>query len=190
MQANIIKLPNVSASIPQLIEAVTELQAQGYNIPSFTQPPTTEAEKQAADRYAKVPWLPGVLIVSGLPVPSTPLLPCLPTHLFTHNSHVCTYNSAAPCHAQQHHTQHSHLYTYDGAAPCWTYLQLVWLPRGQRSPSQHSKPYRLEPIFIHCSELALQLHIPQRLRPRSIVLALVSKCAQIWLCCMCCLLSC
>ena len=53
-EANIIKLPNVSASIPQLVEAVTELQAKGCKIPSFPADPKTDAEKEIRARYAKV----------------------------------------------------------------------------------------------------------------------------------------
>jgi isocitrate dehydrogenase len=54
LEANIIKLPNISASIPQLNEAIAELQAKGYNIPNFPQNPKTPAEEDAAARYAKV----------------------------------------------------------------------------------------------------------------------------------------
>jgi isocitrate dehydrogenase len=53
-EANIIKLPNVSASVPQLVEAVTELQAHGYKIPSFPADPKTDAEKETRARYSKV----------------------------------------------------------------------------------------------------------------------------------------
>ena len=53
-EANIIKLPNVSASIPQLVEAIQELQAQGYDIPDYPAEPRTEAEKEIQARYAKV----------------------------------------------------------------------------------------------------------------------------------------
>ena len=53
-EANIIKLPNVSASVPQLVEAVTELQAKGCKIPSFPADPKTDAEKEIRARYAKV----------------------------------------------------------------------------------------------------------------------------------------
>jgi isocitrate dehydrogenase len=53
-EANIIKLPNVSASIPQLQEAITELQSQDYDIPSYPEEPQTDAEKDAYSRYAKV----------------------------------------------------------------------------------------------------------------------------------------
>jgi len=52
--ANIIKLPNISASIPQLVEAIQELQAQGYDIPAYPAEPRTAAEKEIQARYAKV----------------------------------------------------------------------------------------------------------------------------------------
>jgi len=52
--ANIIKLPNISASIPQLTEAIHELQSQGYDIPDFPQDPQDEAQQAIKDRYAKV----------------------------------------------------------------------------------------------------------------------------------------
>ncbi len=53
-EANIIKLPNISASIPQLTEAIEELQAHGYNIPDYPEDPKSEAEKAIKTRYAKV----------------------------------------------------------------------------------------------------------------------------------------
>ncbi|MDH5753146.1 MAG: NADP-dependent isocitrate dehydrogenase, partial [Deltaproteobacteria bacterium] len=53
-EANIIKLPNISASIPQLKAAIKELQAKGYNIPDYPETPQNDAEKQIKDRYAKV----------------------------------------------------------------------------------------------------------------------------------------
>jgi isocitrate dehydrogenase len=53
-EANIIKLPNVSASIPQLKAAIAELQAKGYALPDFPETPSTDAEKDARARYAKV----------------------------------------------------------------------------------------------------------------------------------------
>ena len=53
-EANIIKLPNVSASIPQLKAAITELQAKGYALPDFPDNPATEAETAIRARYAKV----------------------------------------------------------------------------------------------------------------------------------------
>jgi isocitrate dehydrogenase len=53
-EANIIKLPNISASVPQLKEAIAELQAHGYKLPDFPEVPKTDAEKDAKARYAKV----------------------------------------------------------------------------------------------------------------------------------------
>ncbi len=53
-EANIIKLPNISASIPQLCEAIKELQAQGYKVPDYPQDPKTDAERALQARYAKV----------------------------------------------------------------------------------------------------------------------------------------
>ena len=53
-EANIIKLPNISASIPQLKAAIAELQAKGYALPAFPETPSTDAEKDARARYAKV----------------------------------------------------------------------------------------------------------------------------------------
>ncbi len=53
-EANIIKLPNVSASVPQLKAAIKELQAQGYKIPDFPEDPKTDQEKEIKARYAKV----------------------------------------------------------------------------------------------------------------------------------------
>ncbi|WP_018479530.1 NADP-dependent isocitrate dehydrogenase [Pontibacter roseus] len=53
-EANIIKLPNISASIPQLTEAIKELQSQGYNIPDYPADPKNDAEKEAKSRYAKI----------------------------------------------------------------------------------------------------------------------------------------
>jgi isocitrate dehydrogenase len=53
-QANIIKLPNVSASIPQLKAAVKELQAAGFAVPDFPDDPRTDAEKAAAAKYDTV----------------------------------------------------------------------------------------------------------------------------------------
>jgi len=53
-EANIIKLPNISASIPQLKEAIAELQAHGYAVPDYPESPKTDAEKDAKARYDKV----------------------------------------------------------------------------------------------------------------------------------------
>lgn len=53
-EANIIKLPNISASVPQLKAAIAELQKKGYALPEFPENPTTDAEKDAKARYGKV----------------------------------------------------------------------------------------------------------------------------------------
>jgi isocitrate dehydrogenase len=53
-EANVIKLPNISASAPQLVAAVKELQSQGYNLPDFPEAPETDAEKQVRARYNAV----------------------------------------------------------------------------------------------------------------------------------------
>jgi len=53
-EANIIKLPNISASIPQLKEAIKELQGKGYNVPDYPEAPGDDAEKAVQARYAKV----------------------------------------------------------------------------------------------------------------------------------------
>ena len=53
-EANIMKLPNISASIPQLKAAIKELQDQGYAVPDYPDNATTEAEKDIKSRYAKV----------------------------------------------------------------------------------------------------------------------------------------
>ena len=52
--ANIIKLPNISASIPQLIAAINELQSQGYDLPDYPEEPKNDAEKEIRARYARV----------------------------------------------------------------------------------------------------------------------------------------
>ena len=53
-EANIIKLPNISASIPQLQAAIKELQSQGYDLPEYPTEADTDAEKAIKARYAKV----------------------------------------------------------------------------------------------------------------------------------------
>jgi len=53
-EANIIKLPNISASVPQLKEAIAELQSKGYKLPDYPEDPKTDAEKEIKTRYAKV----------------------------------------------------------------------------------------------------------------------------------------
>jgi isocitrate dehydrogenase len=52
--ANIIKLPNISASLPQLMAAIQELQSQGYNIPDYPAEPQDEAEQAIKLQYAKI----------------------------------------------------------------------------------------------------------------------------------------
>src|SRR5579871_5493201 len=51
-EANIIKLPNISASIPQLREAITELRGKGYNIPDYPDEPSTEERRALQARFA------------------------------------------------------------------------------------------------------------------------------------------
>ncbi|MDR6843633.1 NADP-dependent isocitrate dehydrogenase [Flavobacterium granuli] len=53
-EANIIKLPNVSASIPQLKAAIAELQSHGYALPDFPEDPQTEEEKAVKAKYSKI----------------------------------------------------------------------------------------------------------------------------------------
>lgn len=53
-KANVIKLPNISASVPQLNAAIAELQAKGYDIPSYPANPSTDEERAVAQRYGKV----------------------------------------------------------------------------------------------------------------------------------------
>jgi isocitrate dehydrogenase len=53
-EANIIKLPNISASIPQLKACIAELQEHGYKVPDYPEDPKTDEEKAVRDRYAKV----------------------------------------------------------------------------------------------------------------------------------------
>ncbi|MXQ07603.1 NADP-dependent isocitrate dehydrogenase [Alphaproteobacteria bacterium GH1-50] len=50
-EANVIKLPNISASVPQLVAAISELQAQGYAVPDYPESPSTDAEKAARAAY-------------------------------------------------------------------------------------------------------------------------------------------
>ncbi|MBN2427187.1 MAG: NADP-dependent isocitrate dehydrogenase [Deltaproteobacteria bacterium] len=53
-EANIIKLPNISASLPQLTATIKELQSQGYDVPDYPSEPKNDAEKEIKDRYAKI----------------------------------------------------------------------------------------------------------------------------------------
>ena len=52
-EANIIKLPNISASVPQLKATIKELQAKGYALPEFPENPSTDEEKKIAEAYSK-----------------------------------------------------------------------------------------------------------------------------------------
>ena len=52
-EANIVKLPNISASIPQLQSAIEELQGQGYDLPNYPEEPKDDAEKALQARFAK-----------------------------------------------------------------------------------------------------------------------------------------
>ena len=53
-EANIMKLPNISASVPQLVEAIKELQSKGYKIPDYPEEPKNDKEKAIQARYGKV----------------------------------------------------------------------------------------------------------------------------------------
>ena len=53
-EANIVKLPNISASVPQLKDAIKELQSKGFNIPDYPNEAETEAEKEIKVRYDKI----------------------------------------------------------------------------------------------------------------------------------------
>ena len=53
-QANIIKLPNISASVPQLIATIQELQSKGFQVPSYPESPKTDVEKETQARYNKI----------------------------------------------------------------------------------------------------------------------------------------
>ncbi|WNG90108.1 NADP-dependent isocitrate dehydrogenase [Mycobacterium sp. ITM-2016-00317] len=53
-ETNIIKLPNVSASVPQLLAAIKELKAKGYDLPDYPGEPKTDEEKTIKERYAKI----------------------------------------------------------------------------------------------------------------------------------------
>ena len=53
-EANIIKLPNISASVPQMKAAIAELQSQGYNLPDYPEEPESDEERDAKARYDKV----------------------------------------------------------------------------------------------------------------------------------------
>ena len=52
--ANVMKLPNISASIPQIHACIAELQAKGYNVPDYPEEPTTDEERTVKSRYDKI----------------------------------------------------------------------------------------------------------------------------------------
>src|SRR5690606_19316768 len=52
--ANIIKLPNISASVPQLKEAIEELQQRGYKLPNYPEEPENDTEKAVKAKYDKI----------------------------------------------------------------------------------------------------------------------------------------
>ena len=52
--ANIIKLPNISASVPQLLTAIAELQAHGVDVPNYPETAETEEQKTLKERYSKI----------------------------------------------------------------------------------------------------------------------------------------
>jgi isocitrate dehydrogenase len=85
-EANIIKLPNISASIPQLKAAIAELRAKGYDLPEYPDEPATPEEREIQARYKKLtpwergpqsrrptwpPWTPGTSGPTSGPSPST-----------------------------------------------------------------------------------------------------------------------
>ncbi len=53
-ETNIIKLPNISASVPQLLAAIKELQSKGYQVPDFPDAPKTDEERAIRERYGKI----------------------------------------------------------------------------------------------------------------------------------------
>ena len=53
-EANIIKLPNISASLPQLKTAIAEVQGKGYDLPDYPDEPSTDEEREIQGRYKKV----------------------------------------------------------------------------------------------------------------------------------------
>ena len=53
-EANVIKLPNISASVPQLIATISELQAQGFKVPSYCDTPSNDQEREIHSRYNKI----------------------------------------------------------------------------------------------------------------------------------------
>ena len=89
--ANVIKLPNISASIPQLTAAIKELQAQGYNLPDYPEDPATEQEKviqqPTLDTVCETGEFGSCFFLPPFSPPSKTLCPCvlkwvLGRHLF------------------------------------------------------------------------------------------------------------
>ena len=68
-EGNIIKLPNISATVPQLQAAIKELQEKGYDIPSYPEEPKNEEEKKLQARFAKVLGIPVFYESDGIPSP-------------------------------------------------------------------------------------------------------------------------
>ena len=68
-EANIIKLPNISASVPQLVAAIKELQGQGYDIPNYPEDPENEAEEEIKARYG-LPVMKAVGIADASDLPA------------------------------------------------------------------------------------------------------------------------
>ena len=52
--ANVMKLPNISASIPQIHACIAELQSKGYNVPNYPEEPSTDEERMIKGRYDKI----------------------------------------------------------------------------------------------------------------------------------------
>ena len=67
-EANIIKLPNISASVPQLQAAIKELQSHGYKIPDFPEEPETEEEIALRKKFSKVLGSETILKISALEI--------------------------------------------------------------------------------------------------------------------------
>ena len=63
-EANVIKLPNISASVPQLQEAIKELQSQGYPIPNYPKAPKTAAEKTTRAKYDGIKFIVADMMIS------------------------------------------------------------------------------------------------------------------------------
>jgi isocitrate dehydrogenase len=108
-EALIIKLPNVSASIPQLNEAIAELQSQGFKIPNYPQMPKNAEEEEIKARYAKASKQPCSFPHSDMHAPQLPFR-------FTRKIHSkCpslpqTNKVVLPCHSHACDVQTSHCF--------------------------------------------------------------------------------